>query len=66
MARCSKEKRALTLNDFIEVVNKVDKSSGIFFQFDKDMELIFNPKVLDSLSKIDPQSTFNSTLFLFA
>ena len=66
VARCSKEKRALTLNDFIEVVNKVDKSSGIFFQFDKDMELIFNPKVLDSLSKIDPQSTFNSTLFLFA
>ena len=44
---CSKEKREPTLEDFINIINRVERSNQIFFHFgalrtDKNFEMLFN------------------------
>ena len=67
---CSKEKREPTLEDFINIINRVERSNQIFFHFgalrtDKNFEMLFNLDILKSYDKIDRNSLFNSTLLVF-
>jgi hypothetical protein len=67
---CSKEKREPTLEDFVNVINRVERSNQIFFQFgatrkDKNFEMLFNLEILKFYDKIDKNSLFNSSLFVF-
>jgi len=67
---CSKEKREPTLEDFVNVINRVERSNQIFFQFgatrkDKNFEMLFNLEILKFYDKIDKNSLFNSSLLVF-
>lgn len=67
---CSKEKREPTLEDFINIINRVERSNQLFFQFgasrkDKNYEMLFNIDILKCYDKIDKNSLFNSTLLVF-
>ena len=67
---CSKEKREPTLEDFINIINRVERSNQIFFQFgskrvDKNFEMLFNIDILKFYDKVDKNSLFNSTLLVF-
>jgi hypothetical protein len=67
---CSKEKREPRLEDFVNVINRVERSNQVFFQFgahrkDKDFEMLFNLEILKFYDKIDKNSLFNSSLFVF-
>ena len=44
IARCSKEKRTLTLNDFVEVINKIDKVLEFSFSLIKIWNLYLTLK----------------------
>lgn len=62
---CSKEKREPTLEDFINIINRVERSNQIFFHHDKNFEMLFNINILKFYDKIDKKSLFNSSLLVF-
>ena len=67
---CSKEKREPTLEDFINIINRVERSNQIFFHFgasrtDKNFEMLFNIDILKFYDKVDKNSLFNSCLLVF-
>ena len=62
---CSKEKREPTLEDFINIINRVERSNQIFFHHDKNFKMLFNIDILKFYDKIDKKSLFNSSLLVF-
>ena len=62
---CSKEKREPTLEDFINIINRVERSNQILFHHDKNFEMLFNINILKFYDKIDKKSLFNSSLLVF-
>ena len=62
---CSKENREPTLEDFISIINSVERSNQIFFHHDKNFKMLFNIDILKFYDKIDKKSLFNSSLLVF-
>ena len=63
-ARCSKEQRMPTLDDYIDIVYNVDKSNGIFIDVFPGNEFYIKKPVKEIIEKIDSNSIFNSVIFL--
>ena len=62
---CSKENREPTLEDFVNIINSVERSNQIFFHHDKNFKMLFNIDILKFYDKIDKKSLFNSSLLVF-
>ena len=62
---CSKEKREPKLEDFVNIINRVERSNQIFFHHDKNFKMLFNINILKFYDKIDKKSLFNSSLLVF-